>query len=607
MSTLAPAHTTTTSDQTGNNYSVTDEIKKIITELSFKLVGRDDVSQFASLYKDALCQALSLMDGPDKEYVLYLYKFIPHVRDIIAGRGEYNLCYVLIAEWAVLLSEPHAWSGTITQQFIRNMVHHALRSLVSLEGYDHPLGSWKDIKYFINYWCVRRGWDVKTDFLTIQQDEIVQFLVNMSVEQLHHEAEDPEDAARSTLVARWIPSESSNKFGWQTKLFAMAYFPHWIETARLKAKTENISFSFSQGRGKRAMKKCLMSFRKIKSTLNKRLNTPQINQCAKTWSQINFDNDVTSITLAKQKLAFQNKKGKNGEHREETLTDSDRILCANNYMEYFERCKTGKSTAKGERVSIYDFVKAAREQTSTIDIEMTNMQWEDNSQNTSALPEMLSIINVSSSMETYNCTALYNAVGLGIRIAEKSCFGRRALTFSSVPEWVVYEDEDSFTDMVNRTLSSTTNGNSNIASAFRMILRIAVENNLGPEQMVKTLVILSDMQIDNNSFAQEDGRNYTPVLADQIEHEFRNSCCEAAPNGYEMPVVVFWNLEQTQIFPSCTHKKNVYMVSGYSPTLINLFSEYGLSALENITPYRGVLQSLSHPRYDSFERCFAEG
>jgi hypothetical protein len=128
-----------------------------------------------------------------------------------------------------------------------------------------------------------------------------------------------------------------------------------------------------------------------------------------------------------------------------------------------------------------------------------------------------------------------------------------------------------------------------------MILRVAVENNMGPEQMVKTLVILSDMQIVN--FGQDEGG----YLADQIEQEFRESWCEAAPNGYAMPTLVFWNLAQTETFPSCSHKKNVYMVSGYSPTILNLFSERGVSALENITPYSGLMRSLNHPRYESFK------
>ena len=62
-----------------------------------------------------------------------------------------------------------------------------------------------------------------------------------------------------------------------------------------------------------ARRKCLTHFRQLVAKINKELNTPQINQCNGTWRDINFDKNVTSITLRKQGKAFQgiNKKGTN--------------------------------------------------------------------------------------------------------------------------------------------------------------------------------------------------------------------------------------------------------------------------------------------------------
>ena len=60
-----------------------------------------------------------------------------------------------------------------------------------------------------------------------------------------------------------------------------------------------------------AQRKCLTHFRQLVAKINKELNTPQINQCNGTWRDINFDKNVTSITLRKQGKAFQgiNKRG----------------------------------------------------------------------------------------------------------------------------------------------------------------------------------------------------------------------------------------------------------------------------------------------------------
>ena len=52
------------------------------------------------------------------------------------------------------------------------------------------------------------------------------------------------------------------------------------------------------------------------------------------------------------------------------------------------------------------------------------------------------MVDTSASMECDDCNPLYSAIGLGIRIAEKSKFGKRVLTFSSEPNWINLEPFD---------------------------------------------------------------------------------------------------------------------------------------------------------------------
>ena len=114
------------------------------------------------------------------------------------------------------------------------------------------------------------------------------------------------------------------------------------------------------------------------------------------------------------------------------------------------------------------------------------------------------------------------------------------------------------------------------------------------------------MQIDKDTWGSPVCHNFDDVLVNQIEREFRDARCIAAPNGYDMPKVIFWNLAHTDGFPSGCNKQNVYMMSGFSPALLNQFSEEGISALENCTPFNGVMQALAHERYNSFTRIFRE-
>ena len=99
-----------------------------------------------------------------------------------------------------------------------------------------------------------------------------------------------------------------------------------------------------------AKRKCSTEYRKILSLLNRHLNTTQIYQCENNWKSINFDKNVTSITMRKQSYAFQNR-DKNNNIRKHYFEkkSKDREECANNYKEYINDCSSNKKTSKREK------------------------------------------------------------------------------------------------------------------------------------------------------------------------------------------------------------------------------------------------------------------
>ena len=74
----------------------------------------------------------------DGTILLMLYKMIAQTRDIIAGKGEYNLSFMQLAIW---------------YQYYPMLAMEAFKLFVLFEKnpLSHQYGSWKDIKYMCQY------------------------------------------------------------------------------------------------------------------------------------------------------------------------------------------------------------------------------------------------------------------------------------------------------------------------------------------------------------------------------------------------------------------------------------------------------------------------
>ena len=107
------------------------------------------------------------------------------------------------------------------------------------------------------------------------------------------------------------------------------------------------------------------------------------------------------------------------------------------------------------------------------------------------------------------------------------------------------------------------------------------------------LVILSDMQIDAAS-----EQDYGSVLQGRIKEEYATAGQRMHGEDFLPPHLLFWNLRSTSGFPTLTTEKNVSMLSGFSPAMLNLFCDKGVEALESVTPWSALLESLDNPRYD---------
>ena len=573
MSALITALDNNILTKTGENghkeYTWSDDIREKICQLNFQLVrtNESNIIILEKTLKELIINLVLTIKIQNKSplekdlaraYCTILYKMVGYTRDIIDGKGEYQLTYMMIYAWYEI--EPQ-------------LAFFALKSMVRFDDKSvHPYGSWKDIKYFMNYCNINKTIDDP------YSHPLIIYCCRLINDQLEFEAN---NTSEYSLVSKWVPREKSNNFGWIYETLACDYFKLYMSTVNSeKSRTY-------------AIKKCKTEYRKLISGLNRKIDTLQINQCGQDWTNINF-NKVTSISLTKQKHAFMNV-NQTGDTR--FPDDKDRVACASNFKEHIEKAIRGEVKLKGKRVGLNDFTKQAIELISSDNNDdkwlqqcaLLNYQWLDNGTQNGALGNFIAMVDVSGSMDG---DPLHVAIALGIRIAEKSKLGKRVLTFSSYPRWVNLENKNDFYSMVEEVNKSDFGLNTNFYKALDLILNAIIESKLSPEDTQDmVLVILSDMQIDEGDKCNKD------VLYDTMKKKYEETGIRVCGRGYKPPHILFWNLRSTSGFPGLSTQPNTSMLSGFSPVLLNQFCNEGLNALQALTPWALLEKSLSNERY----------
>ena len=585
-------------------------LQEKITQFSFQLVRTSSETGFSTVAKETKDILSIIMNGIktfDKGSDTYnkcvdmgiiMFKLLAQTRDIICGKGEYALFYVMLLEWAKI-------DFGFFEYVIETLVYDVEGEGGDKNSRQHPLGSWKDMKYFLTYvkgqmlnGSMENEMENKknSDLYTRFVDKVVH-LIN---QQLRIDSQELQNnGSRFSLVARWIPREKSKKFGWLYYYLAMSYSQHQIPHD-----TTHPSYE-------RAVNRAFMVYRKIISALNKKLDTTQVKQCDGKWAEINFDN-VTSITMHKQTNSFLNLK-KNGKTTS-CENDEDRDDCKNNYEEYLRNVVDGKSKIKGKRVSIIDFVKSAVEcitkclPCESPVITTLNEQWKSNSTQNGNLGNFIAMADVSGSMMEDNCNPLHSAIGLSIRVAEKSILGQRVMTFSERPTWVQLgvQDSDTFVKQVSKLRTSSWGMTTNFYLALDLI-REGIEDNKLPREVAENLVLVvfSDMQMSNASASMCD-LSARETLFENMKQMFAKMGERLYGEPCKAPHIVFWNLRKTTGFPSLSTDQNVSMLSGFSPALLNVFCEKGVAGLQQYTPWTTLVNSLNNDRYVGFERVFKQ-
>lgn len=587
-----------------------DDLQDRFVKLFFQMVrvnhNRDDKierlhklgKKYAELLQDSRFNTDLTKQTLETRYELehfneMLRALLNHTRDCVKGKGERDLAYaLLLSRYEYEASQTTIGPHLARKHLVNTVQYWCNGSEITRKEGTPPPGSWKDILAICNF---MKEWTSAKDGMTSEYNLIVRDLLMCMSDQIHKDTtrENP------SLAAKWAPRESSKKQRWLYYRFVRVFAPYVGSPSQTPV------------RHPKFLSAC-KTLRKTLSSINGAIKTLEVKQCDKKWSEID-PKTVPSVALQKQKQALLNlprrskSKGQGHDGSEVRSSDPDRVECATNFREYTQKAIKGEDGAeiKASRTSLYDLVRDAflfangRSKHDHDSMLLLEEQWKNNGKQVKAgLPPMIPIVDVSGSMCCDNHTPLYYAIGLGLRASEKThpAFRNRVLTFSSDPAWVRLPEPPSRSDpdhegsFINRvrTISRADWGmNTDFFKAMKMILDTLVKNQVPPEQAKGlVLAVFSDMQID----AAQTSSGTPQAMHTRI-------CEMYAKHGYDVPHVLYWNLRTTDGFPSVTTEKNVTMLSGFSPVLLNVLEDKGIEALTEYTPFRMLSEMLDSHRF----------
>ena len=185
--------------------------------------------------------------------------------------------------------------------------------------------------------------------------------------------------------------------------------------------------------------------------------------------------------------------------------------------------------------------------------------------------------------------AINIATSLALLFAEQlnGAFKDSFITFSSEPKLIqIPKNADTLQKKLNFISKFDDVTNTDIGKVYRLILDVAKSGNVPKEEMIERILIISDMEFNCCS-------------SKESTFEFYKKEFEAA--GYELPEIVFWNVEARDThLPVTMNEKGVKLVSGASA---NIFADVVSGNLKVVTPYEFMLQILEP--YSEFDKLTA--
>ena len=324
---------------------------------------------------------------------------------------------------------------------------------------------------------------------------------------------------------------------------AISLLAKWIKTADASSeKTRRLGILTAEKLGY-----SVYDFKRIVRRMRKHINVVECLMSEKRWDEISYP-EVPGRAMMIYRKAF-------------ARHDADR------FSAFIEKALSGEAKIHSSTLYPYDIVQKILFQNEDSDV--LEAQWRQLPNYIEEGTNAIVMADVSGSMTVSGGRPLATSIGLAIYFAERNIgdYHNLFMTFSSDPKVVELKGE-TLAQKIANVHKAAWGMNTDLQAAFEKILDIAVSNNTPKSEMPKSLIVISDMEIDfcgNREWTFYDGMAY-----------------RYAEYGYEIPNVVFWNVNsRNDVFHADKNRKGVQLCSGQSVTVFQqLVSCIGLTPME---------------------------
>jgi hypothetical protein len=341
---------------------------------------------------------------------------------------------------------------------------------------------------------------------------------------------------------------------------AISLLAKWIKTADASSeRTRKLGVLTAQKLGYP-----VYNFKRIVRAMRKQIGVVESLMSAGEWDKIKYS-DVPSRAMMVYRKAFMRH-------------DADR------YSKFINKAVNGETKINSSTLYPYDLIEKVvtygiwRDIFEVKEDKTVEAQWRQLPNYVEEGTNALVIADTSGSMSG---RPLNTAIGLAIYFAErnKGAYHNMWMSFSSTPHIHVLKGETLSQKIASLDMKDWNN-NTDLKAAFDLVLDIAVENHVSADEMPKSLIVISDMEIDN--CGNKDWTFYDKMRAKFEKH------------GYEIPNIVFWNVEsRNDVFHADKTRKGVQLCSGQSTSVFKQ-----LMSCIGYTPVEMMEKVIGSERYD---------
>lgn len=321
------------------------------------------------------------------------------------------------------------------------------------------------------------------------------------------------DGQPYSLLAKWLPSENASS----------------VTTIKLARKFMGI------------FRQTPRQYRQMLTQLRAGLRVTETLMSANQWDQIEYAK-VASKAHTTYRKAF-------GKHS------------AERYAEYLNRVKKGEETIKASVLYPYDLVNQI--ETSRYDATI-QAQWDALPNYANTDKAIMAVVDLSGSMRSTipntKISCWIAAVSMGLYLAQKNKgqFHNVLMSFDNTATFITLNDAHNLQQNFRTVQTHHTGMGTNVQSVFDELLKMAVGNRIPQSDMPEKIFIFSDMQFNAvNGYGRRSETNF-----EAIQKQYARA-------GYEMPQLVFWNLQsRVDETPVTKDESGAMLVGGLSPSVM---------------------------------------